>query len=75
MHEVYVFCGEQGRKLECQLLLCFELDVSTLLCRRKIVTARENSKDFHLGQSGGRHSRRHLTMLTNKTMFLLYLGS
>ncbi len=31
MHEVYVFCGEQGQKLECQLLFCFELDVSALL--------------------------------------------
>ncbi len=24
MHEVYVFCGEQGRKHELQLLFCFE---------------------------------------------------
>ncbi len=27
MHEVYVFCSEQGRKLERQLLFCFELDI------------------------------------------------
>ncbi len=72
MHEVYVFCGEQGRKLESQLLFDFELDVSALLHRREIVTARENSRDFHLGQRGRRHSRRHLS---NKTMFLLYLAS
>ncbi len=68
MHEVYVFCGEPDRKLERQLLFCFEQDVSTLLCRCEIVTARENSRDFHLGQRGGIHSRRHLP---NKTMFLL----
>ncbi len=49
MHEVYVFCGEQGRKFEHQLLFCFELDVSALLCRHLIVTAHENSKDFLLG--------------------------
>ncbi len=72
MHKVYVFCGEQGRKLERQLLFCFELDVSALLRRHEIVTARDNSKDFHLGQRVGTHSRRHLS---NKTMFLLYLAS
>ncbi len=72
MHEVYVFCSEQGQKLERQLLFCFELDVSAPLWRRKIVTACENSIDFHLGQRGGRHSRCHLS---NKTMFLLYLAS
>ncbi len=68
MHEVYVFCGEQGWKLERQLLFCFEHDVSALLRMRKIVTTCENSRDFLLGRRGGRHSRRHLS---NKTMFLL----
>ncbi len=48
MHEVYVFYGEQGRKLERQLLFCFELDISALLRRREIVTVRENSRDFLL---------------------------
>ncbi len=48
MHEVYIFCDEQGRKLERQLLFCFELDVSALLRRREIVTACENSRDFLL---------------------------
>ncbi len=72
MHEVYVFCSEQGRKLERQLLFCFELDVSALLRRCKIVTVRENSRDLYLGRSGGRHSCWHLS---NKTMFLLYLAS
>ncbi len=72
MHEVYVFYSEQGRKLERQLLFCFELEASALSCRREIVTARENSRDFHLGQRGGRLSRWHLS---NKTMFLLYLVS
>ncbi len=57
MHEVYVFCGEQGRKLERQLLFCFELDISALLRRCEIGTARENSRDFHLGRCGGRRSR------------------
>ncbi len=50
MHEVYVFCGEQGRKLERQLLFCFELDVSALLHRGKIVTERE-FKRFPLGMT------------------------
>ncbi len=68
MHEVYVFCGQQGRKLERQQLFCFELDVSTLLRRHEIVTAHENSREFHLGRHGGRHSCRDLS---NKTMFLL----
>ncbi len=68
MHEVYVFCGEQGRKLEHQLLFCSELDASALLHRREIVTMRENSRDFLLRRHGGRHSYRHLP---NKTMFLL----
>ncbi len=68
MHEVYVFCGEQGRKLELQLLLCFELDVSTHLHRCEIVTTRENSRDFLLRQCRGRHSHQHLP---NKTIFLL----
>ncbi len=68
MHEVYVFCSKQGQKLEHQLLFCFELDVSALLRRCEIVTARENSRDFHLGRRGGWHSRWHLS---NKTMFLL----
>ncbi len=54
MHEVYVFCGEQGRKLERQLLYCFELDVTALLCRHEIVTAHENSRDFLLGRHGGK---------------------
>ncbi len=63
MHEVYVFCGEQGRKLERQLLFCFELDVSALLCRREIVTAHENSS---WDDVEGRYSRWHLS---NKTMF------
>ncbi len=54
MHEVYVFCDEQGRKLERQLLFCFELDVSAILHRREIVTARENSRDFLLGWRGGK---------------------
>ncbi len=52
MHEGYVFCGEHGRKLECQLLFCFELDVSTPLRRREIVTACEISRDFLLGRCG-----------------------
>ncbi len=68
MHEVYIFCGEQGRKLKRQLLFCFELDVSALLRRHEIVTARENSRDFLLGRRGGMHSHLHLF---NKTMFLL----
>ncbi len=54
MHEVYVFCGEQGRKLGRQLLFCFEPDVSSLLHRREIVTARENSRDFLLKRRGGK---------------------
>ncbi len=49
MNEVYVFCSEQGRKLERQRLFCFELDVSALLRRREIVMVHKNSKDFHLG--------------------------
>ncbi len=72
MHEVYILSGEQGRKLERQLLFCFEQDISALLRRRGIVTAHENSRDFHFGRRGGRYSRRHLS---NKTMFLLYLVS
>ncbi len=40
MHEVYVFSGEQGRKLEYQLLFCFEQDASVLLHRREIITTR-----------------------------------
>ncbi len=48
MHEVYVFCSEQGRKLECQLLFCSELDASALLQWCEIVTMHENSRDFLL---------------------------
>ncbi len=54
MHEVYVFCCEQGRKPERQLLFCFELEVSALLRRREIGTAHENSRDFLLGRRGGK---------------------
>ncbi len=71
MHEVYVFCGEQGRKLEGQLLFCFELDVSALFVQAWDCH-RENSREFHFGRRGGRHSRRHVS---NKTMLLLYLAS
>ncbi len=58
----------QGWKLERQLLFCFELDASALLCRRQIVTMRKNSRDFLLRQRGGSHSRLHLP---NKIKFLL----
>ncbi len=61
MHEVYVFYGEQGHKLERQLSFCFELDVAALLLRHKIVTVHKNSRDFLLGWHH----------LSNKAMFLL----
>ncbi len=50
MHEVYTyFVVNKVENLNVQLLFCFELDVSSLLRLRKIVTAHENSRDFLLG--------------------------
>ncbi len=68
VHEIYVFCSEEWRKLLQLLLLTCELRISAFLHRRELVTTRENSRDFLLRRHEGSHSHWHLP---NKTMFWL----